>query len=374
MSRVNILYTSHTSEFKMGGQISLFNFVKRLDRIKYRPILVCPGEGSLSQRFKEIDCSTVYHQFYRLKGVNLFRIIVCILHTIKLLREHQIGLIHSDHPTDTFYLVVCSRVLRIPLIWHARVSFSSRLDYFNCRLASKILSVSNSVRKRFLPFDKDSQKHATVYNAVDCELYKPNSGKEKRERFGFGKDKMIVTTVCQLIKEKGILEFIEAAKKVCSKIELCRFIIAGEGTEKFTEELHKIIKRKGLEEYVTLLGFREDIAAVLNDSDLFVLASYIEGFPRVVIEAMACGKPVVGTDVEGVNEVIQDHITGLLVPPRDPERLSEAIAQILMDEERMKAMGQAGRKRAEELFSIFHHVARIENIYKEVLTQYDGSE
>jgi glycosyltransferase involved in cell wall biosynthesis len=213
----------------------------------------------------------------------------------------------------------------------------------------------------------------TVYNAVDCDLFKPNSGTEKRQRFGLGKDKIIVTTVCQLIKEKGVLEFIEAAKKVCEKIELCRFVIAGEGTEEFTNELTQLIKRKGLFEQVQLFGFREDIPAILADSDLFVLASYIEGFPRVVVEAMACGKPVVGTDVEGINEAIENHVTGLLVPPRDPNRLSQAIVEILTDKKKMEAMGQAGRKRAEDLFSIDHHVARIEGVYREILTKKIGS-
>lgn len=367
MKKTCILYTSHTSEFKMGGQISLFNLVKRLDRTQYCPVLVCPGEGTLSQRFSEIDCRTVYHHFPRLKWFNIVRILTCFVYTIRLLKRYHIDFVHSDHPTDTLYLGICSRVLRIPLIWHARVSSSSRLDHFNCRLASKIISVSNSVKKRFLPSDRNSQKHATIYNAVDCDLFNPNSGTENRQSLGLGRDKIIVTTVCQLIKEKGVLEFIEAAKRVCAKIELCRFVIAGEGTEKFTNELTQLIKQKGLFEQVHLLGFREDIPSILNDSDLFVLASYIEGFPRVVVEAMACGKPVVGTDVEGVSEVIEDHITGLLVPPRDSKRLAEAIVEILMDEGKMEAMGQAGRKRAEGLFSIVHHVARIEDVYEEIL-------
>ena len=373
MSTVNILYTSHTSEFGMGGQVSLFNLVKRLNRNKYRPILLCPGEGTLSQRFNEIDTYVIYHQFIRLNGGNLLRIITCLIHTFNLLRMHNIDLIHSDHPTDTFYLGICSRALRIPLIWHARVSFGSKLDWLNCRLSSKVISVSNSVRKRFLPSNKNSKKHATIYNAVDCELFKPFSVNESRRTFGLGEDKIIITTISQLIKEKGIFEFIEAAKRVYSEIGVCRFVIVGEGTDEFKKELNQMIEKKGLSEYVYCLGFREDIPAILNDSDIFVLASYIEGFPRVVIEAMACGKPVIGTDVEGVNEAIKGNITGLLIPPRDPIKLSEAIKKLLMDRRQMESMGKAGRKRAIELFSIVHQVDNIENVYQEILAQKSGA-
>lgn len=372
MKKANILFTSHTSEFKMGGQISLFNIVKRIDREKYRPFLLCPGTGNLSHNFKEIECPSLYHHFPQLKVLNIVKIVICFLSTINILKKQDINLVHSDHPTDTFYLSICSKVLRIPIIWHTRVSSGSRLDQFNFRLATAIISVSDSVANRFSPRNRRPPKHRIIYNGVDCSLFKPDPNEADRKKFGFGKDKRIITTVCQLIREKGIFELIEAARITCAKSKTCRFIIVGEGTDKITEEIITTIKQKRLDGYVHLVGFKKDIPSILNDSDIFVLASHIEGFPRSVIEAMACGKPVIGTDVEGVREAVEDNVTGLLVPPKDPIRLSEAIQKILWDEGKIKAMGQAGRERAENLFSILQNVHQIENVYQELLSRWNN--
>jgi len=370
MKKVNILYTSHTSKFQMGGQVSLFNLVKRLNRDRYRPILLCPSVGDLSRHFDDIECPAVYHHFFRLKGFNLLRIITCIIHTIRLLREYNIDLIHSDHPVDAFYLGICSRLLRIPLVWHVRVSYSSRLDLINLRLASKVIGVSEAVSERFLRKGSISRKYITIYNGVDCVKFKPMSLNRLREELGLTLNSKIVATIGQITFEKGIDDFIEAIRILHGKINSCDFLIIGSGHSTVIKEIKAKIESYGLDEYVHLLGFRNDIINVLQGIDLFVLASwrYVEGLPRVVIEAMACGRPVVGTDVEGVNEAIENNTTGLLVPPKDPIRLSEAILETLMDKGRMEAMGKAGRKRAENMFSIIHNVDRIECVYQEVLT------
>ena len=108
---------------------------------------------------------------------------------------------------------------------------------------------------------------------------------------------------------------------------------------------------------------------ILNDSDVFVLPTwpYMEGLPRVVIEAMACGVPVVGTDVEGTNEAVVQDETGLLVPPKDVASLANAIMKLIDEPQLRTRFGENGRQRVEQVFDIAKHVSKVEKLYKELL-------
>lgn len=350
----------------MGGQISLYNLIARLDMNKYCPFLLCPSPGELSVQFKKIGCKVLHHNIIRSKTANIFKIFFLIITLLKLLRNNNTDIVHADHPVDTFFMGICSRLLGIPLIWHIRVSEPSRFDRINYYLASKLICVSIAAKKRFLPFNHVKNKLLIINNGVDCSLFKPAAIRTKF-RLGFNAEVKIITTVCQIIKEKGIYEFLEAANLICKKVNNCRFLLVGDGPVSIKEKICKIIEKEKLEEYIHILGYREDISDILNNSDLFVLASYIEGFPRAILEAMACGKPVVGTNVEGINEAVKHKATGLLVPPRNPEKLSHAILYLLENEKLLEKMGNAGRKRAERLFSISRNVEMINNVYDELI-------
>ncbi|MDH4258411.1 MAG: glycosyltransferase, partial [Candidatus Aminicenantes bacterium] len=116
-------------------------------------------------------------------------------------------------------------------------------------------------------------------------------------------------------------------------------------------------------------GYREDIPQIMSCLDIAVLpsTSHLEGLSRVIIEAMASGKPVIATDAGGNPEAVEDGKTGILVPPGEPDRLARAILELARDANKRKRMGEAGRKRAEQLFSIEMNVTRIEKIYEEIL-------
>ena len=303
------------------------------------------------------------------KAANLFKIPFCLINTLILLRNKNIHLVHSDHPTDTFYLAICSRILNIPLIWHARVMFSSRLDHLNLLLATRVIGVSKAVSARFLVSHKIPPKYVTIYNGVDCDKFKPQKGSYLREELGLGQNIKVIATIGQITPEKGIEDFVESAKRVFAEDNTCRFLIAGTGHDLFLKRIKKKIEDYGLRDHMHLLGFRTDIVNILNGIDLFVLSSrpYVEGLPRVVIEAMSCGKPVVGTNVHGINEEVEDGVTGLLVPPEDPGSLAKAILTLIEDGKKSKKMGAAGRERVKNSFSIESNVTEVQKIYNEVI-------
>ena len=123
----------------------------------------------------------------------------------------------------------------------------------------------------------------------------------------------------------------------------------------------------GLESHFIFLGYRSDIKELLNSFDIFVLPSLFEGLPNVVLEAMACSKPVVATAVAGTPEAVIDGKTGYLVPSQNPEALAKALINLLEDEDLLEKMGREGRRRMETHFSLEGQINKFEALYEQLL-------
>ena len=153
----------------------------------------------------------------------------------------------------------------------------------------------------------------------------------------------IVGNVAALVPHKGQRHLIEAAALVVQRVPDARFVIAGEG--ELRPALERQIKDHHLEKHVFLAGFRPDVLSVHKAFDIFVMSSVTEGLGTSLLDAMACGKPIVATTAGGMPEVVADGETGLLVPPRDHEAMADAIVGLLTDERLRRAHGP-GRPRA----------------------------
>ncbi len=171
-----------------------------------------------------------------------------------------------------------------------------------------------------------------------------------------------MTFVGRLHAQNGIDILIRAAGRILRDAPGTTFNIVGEGPEK--KVLRNLAAREGVSEHIRFTGFVGNVGNVLAASHLLVLPSRWEGMPNVVLEAMACGRPVVASNVDGCSEVVEDGETGRLVPPEDPDALAEAVLEILQNPERAKAMGQAGRSRAETDFSVSKMVNAYEELYE----------
>jgi len=135
----------------------------------------------------------------------------------------------------------------------------------------------------------------------------------------------------------------------------------------YQEELEKEVLRLGLDGAVTFAGYHEDIPQVMSSIDILALPSRTEAFGRVLIEAMAGAKPVVAFAVDAVPEVVEEGVTGLLVPPGDVAALGDAIRKLSLDPLLCLRMGEAGRTRVENNFGLREHARKIESLYEEVL-------
>ena len=177
----------------------------------------------------------------------------------------------------------------------------------------------------------------------------------------------IVILAARLLKDKGIKEFVDAAKLVNNNNNRARFVLVGE------PDLHNpaSIQKHELDSWesegiVELWGHKEDMNKVISLSTIVVLPSYREGFPKILIEAAACGRPIITTDVPGCRDAIEKDVTGIIVSVRNPIELARKISFLLDSPILCREMGNAGRVRAEEIFDVNKVVEKHIKIYKEL--------
>jgi glycosyltransferase involved in cell wall biosynthesis len=193
--------------------------------------------------------------------------------------------------------------------------------------ADEVITVSKFNAEKLLLLGVSSKKLHVIPNGYDGQLFKPIPATKAREKLGLPQNKKILLSVGNLVDAKGHIYLIDAMSLVLKKRKDVLLVIVGSGPLK--ELLQSMVKKYGLEDYVMLAGGKrhEEIPIWMNASDIFILPSLQEGFPTVIPEAMACGKPIVATKVGGVPEAITSDDLGILVPPKDSESLSWAILE-----------------------------------------------
>jgi glycosyltransferase involved in cell wall biosynthesis len=183
----------------------------------------------------------------------------------------------------------------------------------------------------------------------------------KRREVGWNPRLSVVGTVARLHRQKGVLYFILAAKSISARFPDARMAVVGDGP------LGRALKRRArhlkIDDKVFFLGERRDANELMNLFDIFVLPSLWEGLPFVLVEAAALGKPIVATAVDGIPEVIEEEKTGLLVPPKDPQLLAEAVVRLLEDRELAGRLGERARASVPLRFPLRRMVEQTENLY-----------
>jgi glycosyltransferase involved in cell wall biosynthesis len=211
----------------------------------------------------------------------------------------------------------------------------------------------------------------TVYDGIDTAEFAPGGGAAVRREFGIPADAPVIGIVGHIQEWKGQHLVVEAAARVRQRFPALRCLLVGgvhrRGVE-YAERLRERSAAPDLAGHVVFTGARQDVAACLDAMDVVVHASVAaEPFGRVLIEAMALGRPLVAPREGGPLVIVVDGETGLLVPPRDAPALADALTTLLADPSRRTAMGRAARARVDAVFDIRHHVRAIETLFEELL-------
>jgi teichuronic acid biosynthesis glycosyltransferase TuaC len=232
--------------------------------------------------------------------------------------------------------------------------------------ADKIIAVSNATKQYVLSLGANPKKIVVLHNGVDLEKFKPLAEKreEIRRKLGISREAIVALTVRRLVYKNGVDTLIESADIAIKKNPRIIFLVVGKGPDFNNIQLR--LKELGIEKNFRLAGFvsDEDLPSYYNAADFFVLPSKSgEGLPLVALEAMACGLPVVSTNVGGIREILMRDF-GKLVPPGKPELLAEAVLEFGV----VDSFSRSSELRAlmEERFSWDANVERLAQIYEEL--------
>lgn len=293
---------------------------------------------------------------------------------IKLMRKEEFDAVHVHNPIASVLGRTAAKIASVPLVIYTAHGF-----YFHDKMPDYkyyfYLTIEKIMGKYFTDYiftqseednasavkeniiSKDQIK--TIGNGVDTSIFNPEKIRESelqkiKKEFEITEDEQLICFIGRLVREKGILELIEAFAEIIGANNKVKLMIVGDAASDRDQETKKKLKRllaqDKFKDKIIMTGYRKDIPQLLALSDLFVLPSHREGMPRSIIEAMMMGKPVVATRIRGCREEVVDGETGYLVKVEAPADLADKISRILDDPELKRKMGKAGRKRALKLY------------------------
>lgn len=328
---------------------------------------------------------------YRIENVRIARsmnpllVMQSLVALVRLFRRERFDVLHAHTPVAALIGRVAARMTGIPLViytahgfyfheemprWKYRLFVA--LERFGGRFTDLLFSQSaedaaDAIKERIAP----RERVLAIGNGVDVSRFDPEvvgaCGTTRRE-LGIPESAFVVGMIGRLVLEKGVAEFLVAAIRIAEQYSNVWFLLVGErlASDHSGSVVGELDAAKAtLGERLVTPGARDDIPAMLSAMDVFCLPSWREGMPRTIIEAMMMGKAVVATDIRGSREEVVHEETGLLVPTRSPERLTEAIATFIKDASWVERAGRASRDRALLLYDerkvVGMQLARIES-------------
>jgi glycosyltransferase involved in cell wall biosynthesis len=358
-----------------GAQTFLLELVKHHDRTRYLPEVACMhGRGVYAKAFEEEGIAV--HSLSPGKFPPLY-----LPNFWRLMRSGGYDILHFH----LFGANLCAKPLAImaghpAIIVHDQCNDASReknplllaADAFWNRRSDRVIAVSESTRSYLLDREDLPDDLVTVIpNGIDAEVFKPASEpqrEESRDAMGISRDCFVIGGVGRLVAQKNFTLFMDIAARVLSGNPSAVFVIAGTGPQ--GEELKAKAATLGIADRVRFLGHVSDRLALYHALDALLMTSDFEGTPMVLLEAMACGLPVVASAVDGIAEVCSDGKDAILVAPGDEPRFASSVECILRNPEFGRALGKEARNAILEGYEIRGLVTGIERVYDEVLSRH----
>ncbi len=351
-----------------GTESQLLALIERLDRRRIRPYLcLLRGDNPLSQTLEPDRCSIL-----RL-GVGALRhprTLVQAYRFVRWLRRERIEVVQAYFADSSYFSIPLAKLAGVRHRLRTRNNLGHWLTPLHCRLGRMLNALTTgtianceAAKRALLEAERPRPETVLVLeNGVDFERFhdlsplssEPPDGKILR-----------VGIVANLRPVKGLDVFVEAAARVRVEHPRTEFFVAGQG--ELREQLERQAAALGLSGHFHLLGGVADVPSFLADLDVAVLCSHAEGMSNALLEYMAAGRAIVSTRVGAAADLIEDGVHGLLIPPGDAGRLSEAIGRVLRDRKLACRLGAAARNRAQNRFSREAMVRRFTDFYERML-------
>ena len=359
-----------TTHLNMGGiTVYLLRLVRPLKDLGIEMSVISSG-GELTSTFNKHGAET-YEFPIRTKNELHPKVYAAVPRVARLVRENKISLIHAH-----------TRITQVLAYWAGKLAgvpvATTCHGFYKRRLGRRILpawgdraiAISPPVEDSLIDdFKINADKIRLIYNAVDvvdldtaCRNHDPGKAKES---FGFGASDPVIGVVARLVQDKGHEFLIHAVPLLLKEFPALRLLIVGEG--KYRSLLEKMAAKAGIGPAVLFTGNLIDISRPLAAMDVFILpATWREGFGLSIVEAMACRKPVIATNIWSLNTLIRNRVNGVMVEPKEVEGLAAAIGELLRDPVLRGKIGTEAQKMVAERFSIQRMAQEMAELYREM--------
>lgn len=354
-----------------GGERTVFQLARLLPRHGFRVFVVTFRDRPDPEAPRLCDNIVVF----ALQSVFSFRALQVAYRLGAMIRHENIEIVQTFFESADTYGAVVARLAGVPHIISSRRDLGilrtgkhSRAYRFLARHYTAVLAVSHQVQEWHQRADcLQPHQLQVIHNGLSLERFKaisPLAQSRIRSSLGLPAVGSLVVTVANINHWKGLDLFLQAASLTLRRHPATVFVIAGAFTDPgLVEELRAQACTLGINRRVHFLGQVADVAPLLLSSDIFVLLSRTEGFPNVVLEAMAASLPVVASCVGGTPEAVEDGTTAFLVPPNDAEEAAIHLNHLLSDPNLCRRMGRAGRRRVESHFSLDRMIQQHVDLY-----------
>jgi L-malate glycosyltransferase len=349
-----------------GGQNQVLLTINGLLEIGHRAALVAHPDGELRRRAAE--------------GLDLIPItprtemdLSAAWRLSRVIKRLQPEIIHAHDPHGiamaslALSLGAASSGIAAPLVASRRVDFHLKGNSFSRWKHHQVdcfIAASDAIRTMLISDGVPEERTTTVHEGIDLGHVRAAPRVNVHEAFWLPHQAPVVGNVAALVPHKGQRHLVEAARLVVREIPDARFIILGEG--ELREPLERLVRDHHLEKHVLLPGFRTDVLGCIKAFDLFAMSSVTEGLGTSLLDAMACSRAIVATSAGGIPEIVEDGVTGSLVPPRDHAAMARQIVRLLKDEALRQRMGEAGYARVSARFTVERMVEETAAVYERV--------
>lgn len=347
-----------------GLEIALLNLVPHLEGYECH-IWCLKYKGAMAERAEASGIKV--REFNFSGGINIFS----ILKFAKAMRKEGFGIVHSHGLYPLMWAGPAAILAGVKvIIFHCHSMYYGipKRDALKVRLlsrfAAKIIAVAEAVKRSLVDFvGVDPDKVEVVYvGSGDMGIQNNLRRGEVRKSLGLNDDDFVIANIGRLVELKGHRFLIEALATCAKRHYNCKCLIVGRGTEE--AKIREKIRELELQGSVLMLKHIDDIRGILSASDLLVSSStFKEGLGVVLIEAASAGLPLIATDVGGQREIVEDGVSGFIVPSKDPAALVEKIEYFIKNPEARRAMGESSRAIWSKKFTIGEMAAKVKNIY-----------
>ena len=404
-----ILFIDHTAMLG-GGELALLSLVRQLDKREFHPIILLMEEGPLAEKLRpdfETHILSLGSRISKAKkdglGMkSLFRLGDIgrlggyTLEIARFIRSCDAAVVHTNSLKSDIIGGVAGLLARTPVIWHVRDQITE--EYLPRRVAQAFRKLAQWIPTHIFANSESTlatlnlrgrKPATTIASGVDLAQFPlaaplanaagasavAHGGAAARDQqpqpFRIG----LIGRICPW---KGQHVFLRAAAQVAAQFKEVEFFVIGAalfGEQEYEAEVKKLARDLGIEDRVVFTGFCSDIHKRIAALDLVVHASTTgEPFGQVIVQGMAASKPVIATNGGGVREIVEDGVTGLLIPMGDPAAMAAAICRLLRDPVEAAAMGRRGRQRVEQRFTIERTAERVAGVYRQLVQRRTGSQ